>query len=226
MPEDTEKMDTEAEYEPERELIINDLDTLKAIADPLRVQILHTFLQGPRTVKQIAASLGMTPTKLYYHINQLEEHGIIRVISTRVVSGIIEKQYHSVAYSFQPAPSLFSPGSSDRNEGLSMVAATVLDYTKNEIYRSIDAGLIDKVSSDETQQRTFLLAQDLALLSTGHARELLGRIQELMSEYTCKMDEGEESRVYGITIAMYPTEMTSLPQTMKDKQNRENHSNE
>ena len=55
---------------------------------------------GPlvETVKQIAADLKTPIKKLYYHVNLLEEHGLIRITSTRVVSGIIEKQYRVTAY--------------------------------------------------------------------------------------------------------------------------------
>ena len=35
----------------------------------------------------------MKPNRLYYHVNLLEEHGLIRVTDTRLVSGIVERTY-------------------------------------------------------------------------------------------------------------------------------------
>ncbi|MEV7009225.1 helix-turn-helix domain-containing protein [Streptosporangium sp. NPDC051022] len=76
---------------------ITDLETLRMLADPLRLSILAAFPGGenadPLTVKELAERLGENQTKLYRHIKQLEEANLIYVAQTRVVSGIIEKRY-------------------------------------------------------------------------------------------------------------------------------------
>src|SRR6476620_7963823 len=105
----TDGTQTEEQFEPADHMVIKDLESLKAMSDPLRLQIIEIMLQGARTVKQIAGELKTTPTKLYYHINLLEQHGLIKVSGTRVVSGIIEKQYRLAAYSFDIDRSLLSP---------------------------------------------------------------------------------------------------------------------
>ena len=52
---------------------IADLETLRAIADPLRVQIMELLEGGQAlTVKQVAEKLGLAPSKLYYHFGALE----------------------------------------------------------------------------------------------------------------------------------------------------------
>ena len=73
-----------------------DIETLRVLADPLRLRMLEVFGQHgrePLTVKEIARSLGEPLTKLYYHVNLLEQHGLIVVASSRLVSGILEKHY-------------------------------------------------------------------------------------------------------------------------------------
>ena len=64
--------------QPDDKFVINSLETLKVMADPNRLKILEEMIEGPRTVKQLASALETTATKLYYHINLLEEHGLIR----------------------------------------------------------------------------------------------------------------------------------------------------
>src|SRR5436189_3070665 len=108
-------------FEPAKELLVSDLDTLKVVSNPLRIQVLELLVSAPRTVKQLAAEMGTTPTKLYYHLNLLEEYGLVRVVSTRVVSGIIEKQYRVTAYSLRPDPAIFAPGGIPADEGLPMI---------------------------------------------------------------------------------------------------------
>jgi DNA-binding transcriptional ArsR family regulator len=75
---------------------VTDLDTARVLMEPSRLAIMRTLsARGPRqlTVKEIAEELDEGQTKLYRHIKQLEEHGLIHVAETRVVSGIIEKRY-------------------------------------------------------------------------------------------------------------------------------------
>jgi DNA-binding transcriptional ArsR family regulator len=73
---------------PNFEMTITDPETLKVIADSLRLQILRQLKQ-PKTVKEVGLSLEISPTKLYYHFSQLEKHELIRVVDTRLVSGIV-----------------------------------------------------------------------------------------------------------------------------------------
>ena len=93
---------------PEEEVVIEDLETLKVLSDPLRMQIIELMGHTPRTVKQIAKQLDMTPNKLYYHIKLLEDHGLIRVVETRLVSGIVEKHYQTTAKEITVADGLLS----------------------------------------------------------------------------------------------------------------------
>src|SRR3954467_13426431 len=88
---------------------ITTLEALKVFADTLRQQIIEALLDGSKTVKQIAAELELAPTKLYYHVNLLEEHGLISVSETRIVSGIIEKHYTAAAHEYYIERSLLTP---------------------------------------------------------------------------------------------------------------------
>src|SRR4051794_28260662 len=78
-------------------LVVSDLEMLRLVSDPFRIQLLELLRERPTTVKELAASLGVPPTRIYYHINLLEVHGLIRVASSRIVSGIVEKRYEVTA---------------------------------------------------------------------------------------------------------------------------------
>src|SRR6476659_4332264 len=117
---------TEETFEPASELVIADLDALRVIADPLRIQILQVTAEEPRTVKQIAGMVNIPPTKLYYHINALEEHGLLRVVSTRLVSGILEKQYRAAAMSMRFDRRLLASGTGAEDDALNLMLATAL----------------------------------------------------------------------------------------------------
>lgn len=91
--------DLQAEVQASGEqFVIDEIDTLKAVADPLRLRILMQAQDDPPvTVKAIAAKLRLPQTRLYYHVKLLEKHGFIRVAARRVVSGIEERSYEATA---------------------------------------------------------------------------------------------------------------------------------
>jgi DNA-binding transcriptional ArsR family regulator len=205
--------------EPDQEFRITSLETLKVLTDPLRLRIVEELIDGPRTVKQLAKTLEMKPTKLYYHINLLEEHGLIRVVSTRVVSGIIEKLYHVRAFSYPMDRSLMGMAEAAEDEGLPAVLASVLEHTGQEIKRSIKAGLIN-FHEQLPEKRTFMMLRSFGLHSKDDIHEFITRFEALLEEFNERGSEdreGEEYRVYGMTLALYPTHHKHLPTKMPKK---------
>lgn len=77
--------------------VIDDLATLRVLSDPLRLRLIELLGVQPATVKTLAKALGVKPNRLYYHVNLLEEHGLVRVTASRMVSGIVERTYGLVA---------------------------------------------------------------------------------------------------------------------------------
>ena len=86
--------------------MIEDLATLQVIAEPLRAQIFEVLANDMLTVRQVSERLGLTPSRLYYHINLLEQHGLIQVVETRTVMNMIEKVYQAVAPNLEVADAL------------------------------------------------------------------------------------------------------------------------
>jgi DNA-binding transcriptional ArsR family regulator len=78
---------------------VEDVETLKALAEPTRLAILTALLRPPwprvMSVKELAAELDMAPTRLYRHVRLLEEATLIKVAETRMVSGILEQRYQA-----------------------------------------------------------------------------------------------------------------------------------
>jgi DNA-binding transcriptional ArsR family regulator len=87
--------------EPVATRAIDDVETLRAMADPTRLAILYTLMEPKdgelpvMSAKDLAVRLGEPQTKLYRHIRQLETAGLIRVAATRMVSGIQEQRYQA-----------------------------------------------------------------------------------------------------------------------------------
>jgi DNA-binding transcriptional ArsR family regulator len=89
---------------------IDDLPALRALADPLRLKILDLLSDTEKSVRELAADLDVARNKLHYHVNILEQHGLVRVESTRMdTGGAPERRYRSTGRTFQ-ARNLPIPG--------------------------------------------------------------------------------------------------------------------
>ena len=78
-------------------LVLRDLDCIKAIAHPRRVDILKTFNKEPLSAKQLSEILDEPHAKINYHIKTLYNVGILQLVEEKIKSGIVEKYYYPTA---------------------------------------------------------------------------------------------------------------------------------
>ncbi len=80
---------------------IGHIEALRTVSDTQRHRILTLLIEAPLTAGELADRLGLARTRLYYHLNLLEEHGFVHVVDERIVSGINEKTYRATAQCFK-----------------------------------------------------------------------------------------------------------------------------
>jgi DNA-binding transcriptional ArsR family regulator len=108
---------------------VTDVETLRVLADPLRLAILTALMDRggtrPRvmSVKELAEELGEPQTKLYRHVRQLEAAGLIEVAASRLVSGILEQRYQACQNDLSFGPGLLR-GRPDGGDSGEMLAET------------------------------------------------------------------------------------------------------
>jgi len=166
------------DYQPAQELVIKDLETLKVMSDPLRMQILELVLDDALTTKQIARALELPASRLYYHINLLEEHGLLRVAATRLVSGIVEKHYRAVAQFITVDPGLFRSLTPEASEAFDAALAGFFDNAKADAVRSLQAGLfgLKPTDAEGTKRRSVAhLSRSVANLTREQAEAIQTR---------------------------------------------------
>jgi DNA-binding transcriptional ArsR family regulator len=208
---------TDLGLRPDEILIIENLETLKIIADPLRLQLLTLLRDEPRPAKQLAAALNLPLKKLYYHLNLLEEHALIRVVDTRVVSGIIEKHYRVTAYRLSVERNLLSPSEAGTDSALDVFLSLVLDHARVEIRRSVRAGLID-LEDLATEQDGLILGRRWMHLTPRQAQEYARRLTELDSEFMSDQPAAgdEPLQRYELLLGLYPVLPSEDPQPSAD----------
>ena len=186
-------------------LVITRMETVKLVASPLRLRLLDLLAGEPRTVKELAATLAVGPTKLYYHLNLLVEHGLVRVASTRVVSGIIEKRYQAVAARLTVDRSLFAPALAGGGEGLESFLTVVLDGAKSQIGRAIAAGLIDAAETNPAR-RGLVLGRRWLRLTPDQAQALHARLSAVLTDFSARQPAASaDPHLYEVLLGLYPT---------------------
>jgi DNA-binding transcriptional ArsR family regulator len=194
----------DAAFEPEAVRTIGDVETLRALSDPLRLRILETMVQRTEpawSVKELAAALGVPQTRLYHHVEQLVEHDLVRPVERRVVSGIIETRYRVAARSFQLDRQLFAGGTPEARAALHETLTSVFDTARHEIELAIHLGTID-VAESAPPERRLLLSRGAVRLTPARAADLRARLAGLIEEFDS--EPGDDAGPYGLVLAVYP----------------------
>jgi len=205
----TSSENTDTRLQPDAERTIGDPETLKVFFDPMRARIIRTLAHDPCTVHDIAETLNVPFTRLYYHMNMLEKHGIIRVVETRNLSGAVEEKYYQVTariFTVDRALLTINPGD-ESSKGLEVVMETVLENTQRDIRHSLQDGMID-LSESPPHPQAILLRRGIANMSPERALDFHQRLLDLMAEFTDDENMQEESSYYGFAVAFFPS---SLP---------------
>jgi DNA-binding transcriptional ArsR family regulator len=195
--------------EQAQELVIQDLETLKVMSDPLRMQILELVLHDALTTKQIARAAELPASRLYYHINLLEKHGLLRVASTRLVSGIVEKYYRTVAQFITVDPDLFRSLTPEASEAFDAALAGFFDNAKADAVRSLQAGLFGlKPTDTEGTERGPVghLTRSVAYLTREQAEAIRQQLKAVMKDFDGFDGAGEPgTQRYAIILGLFPT---------------------
>jgi DNA-binding transcriptional ArsR family regulator len=186
--------------EPLPDRRIADVETIKALSDPLRLRILEVMTSRPDetfTVKRLARDLDVGATKLYHHINLLAERELIRPAGTRVVSGIIETSYRIGQLTISLDRSLLGADSPELHD----VLTTVFESARDDIERGLRSGAIDP-SADAEAHRKLTLAKGIARVPKDRIAELQARLKTLFDEF--ESDPETDGDPYGLLFSLYP----------------------
>jgi DNA-binding transcriptional ArsR family regulator len=203
-------------FEPADSLLVTDMAALRIISDKLRAQIIDLLRAGPHTVKQLAGALNLPPKKLYYHINLLEQHGLIRVVQTRLTSGIVEKTYRATAHIFLFDQSVFAATNSPDDASLNPMLTMMFEATKNQLEQSMQDGLVDE--SGAAAQRRLLTAWNLSRLSPAQAEDFYARLEALLNEFGALDEADDERQAYRLFATLFPVRCHARPAPQTDEE--------
>jgi DNA-binding transcriptional ArsR family regulator len=143
----------------------------KTLADPLRLRLVDWLMERPRSARELAECAGLPADRLYYHLGQLEQAGLIEVTEYRRLDrGKAERVY---------APAEAEPPGDDADPQEtaaflgSMLEATAMDITA--AFQAEQAGR----RRDVHLTRAALRLTDEALAELrGHLTQIAARFAE------------------------------------------------
>lgn len=148
----------------------------RALADPLRIRLLEWLAEAPRSARQLADCAGLPADRLYYHLGQLEQAGLIEVAEYRPLArGKVERVY---------APAQTEPPGDDADpEETVAFLGSMLEATSMDIaaaYRARQAG----------RRREVDLRRGALRLTDEALAELRGHIEELAARFADPAADG------------------------------------
>ncbi|MCE5208478.1 MAG: helix-turn-helix domain-containing protein [Chloroflexi bacterium] len=176
---------------------VRDLETMKALSDPRRVEILG-LLQKPRTTRQVADVLGETANAMYYHILELEKYQLIKVVKTAMKGHIQEKYYQAVARFYSPASDLFESRFDPYKTEIVQTMQGMQETALNELHK-----VMADFQMDEKPFETNYMVQKHLRLSSAKQANLHSRLAALIQEFEGEQpDDGDQALL--MTVFLFP----------------------
>lgn len=186
---------------------------LRVLADPARSFIVYSLVPEAKTVKTLAAELGCPPTRLYYHVQQLQKHGLIRVEHSRLVSGILEKHYRAVARDFPLDRAAYGEDATSDSARHEALLAFVFDQTRLDISRGLNSGQID-IRKRAPEVGALMAYRNVLKLDEEQAARLYRRLLDFWLEYEALAREpARDGRFYAFSVALYPNAIATAEAT-------------
>jgi DNA-binding transcriptional ArsR family regulator len=149
----------------------------KALADPLRIQLMEWLMQRPRSARELADCVGLPADRLYYHLGQLEQAGLIEVAEyRRLARGKAERVY---------APAKTEPPGDDASPlETAAFLGSVLEATTMDITAAFQAKQAGRRREVDVTRAALRLTDEALAELRGHLAQIAARSAEPEAEGT------------------------------------------
>src|SRR4051794_15347023 len=178
------------DYDLDDMVVVTAPHQLRALADPLRATLLDLLLERAATVTEMAQAVPRPKSTVAYHVHQLTEAGLLRVVRTRRVRAIEERYYGRVARTLYIG-ALNSPEDRQVVAGINGLA---------------EAAAESAAAHAEDDLRCLLVH---ARIPVEEVRAFWAEVQEVARRFAQIPRSGDQ--VYGFAAGLYPTDAPTLP---------------
>lgn len=184
----------------ERVILIEDLEGFRVIDNQLRQRILH-LARHPKSVKEIADALDVPVTRLYYHVNMLEEAGFLEVAEVHKVGAQLERIYQSHTGSIRPSDD-FVENVGDKKKAADVLAGALFDISRLEVEAVLAKNLVGQETIGAVARAVMQLPEDAA---QGFSDRLEALVTE-MRDVSRSLDDTTDHPLFSFTFALVPSD--------------------
>lgn len=159
-------------------MLLNTWEQVELLGDDGRLAILELCVR-PRTVSQMAETLGVPRTRLYHHVKRLTEHDLLTVVKTKQVGPVMESHYQTSARSFRPSKQLMR--SLSESAMGSALLTVILGPARADFVRSLEKGAFSLTQSGG--KKRMLISRGLMDLTPDELDEVIREIEEVLGRY-------------------------------------------
>ncbi|MFF3854115.1 helix-turn-helix domain-containing protein [Micromonospora sp. NPDC002575] len=176
-------------------LYLEEMSQAETLLKPQRIEVLRQLAE-PGTCTEVAARLGQTPQRVYYHVKQLVAAGLAEQVSERRVRGISEGIYQAAARSYWLSPRLVGRIGGLRRARDELSLGHLLDLMEEV---QADVAALDRA------------APELPSIGvSGEIRVPAERRQEFLADLRAALEDlftrygGAEGDAFKLAVACYP----------------------
>ena len=183
------------DYDLDEMIVVSAPEQLRALADDLRGTLLELVLERAATVTELALAVDRPKSTVAYHVNQLVDAGLLKVVRTQRVRAIEERYYGRVARTIYI-------GALSSDEDIALVAN------------------VDGLATAYGESRRAKEADDLrctlvhARIPIEEVRAFWAEVQEVARKFAQIPRSGDQ--VYGFVAGLYPSDAPALPERSPD----------
>ncbi len=186
---------TRRDYELDDEVDASEPAQLKALGDPLRMQICDLVLERSMSVTELAERVDRPKGTVAYHVDVLVDAGLIKVVRTRKVRAIEERFYGRVARTI-----VFPHGD---EPSLPFLTTVMAEFDPHR---------------DDPDDVPGLVTLRHARVPFDRAEEYRRRLHELALDFIDEPRDGDVE--FGLYLALYPTTRTGEPAATISEEDR------
>jgi DNA-binding transcriptional ArsR family regulator len=172
--------------------------------DPMRARLLAE-LAAPASAAALAERVGLARQKVNYHLRQLEEHGLVRVVEERRWGGITERLLVATAASYVVSPAALGAAATDPARARDRLSARYAIALGARLVGEIGA-LLRRSEEAQTRPSTLAIDAEIRFASpsdrAGFAHELAEAVTALVARYHDEAAPG--GRAHRLVVAAHP----------------------
>jgi DNA-binding transcriptional ArsR family regulator len=188
-------------------LYIDDVEQAAVLMKPARLDVLRR-MAAETTCNELAAALGSSPQKVYYHVKALEQAGLVERVSERKVRGIHEGIYRAKARAYWLSPRLVGHLGGERPTR-DQASLGYLISLAEEVQE--DVGRLAERAAGDEEVPSLGVSAHIDLADARRRAEFLSDVQELFQKLADKYGRSPKRATresYRIALACYPGERT------------------